>query len=811
MNTLLLLRYLWYLPVRIFASCNPRPLNPREGLKLDADTPVVYVMQSDSISNLLTLEKLTRTSRLPNPFVPVTSLGDPLTRTVFMKKVPFIGGKARDYGYQKVFRQWIDYCQEYHTDIQIVPVTIFWSRNPGHEGEPYRDTINQPYSKLKKFFRIMFFGYDNLTVLSGPIRISSILEHRSGTDEDATESIARACRLHFERRHNEIVGPKCLNRDHLIQDLLNSDYVKSAIRARADKTRRNYSEIEAEAYGMLNEMAADYSYHTTRFFAALLHPLWSKFYHGINVFGADRVRELISSGHEIVYIPCHRSHMDYLLLAYVLFSEGLVMPHVAAGNNLNFFPINRFLRQCGAFFIRRKFKGDELYTAVFRQYLYTLFNRGYSAEFYIEGGRSRTGRTLPPRTGIVAMAVQAQLSGIERPISFVPIYLGYEKVLEVSSYMKELNGAKKAKESPWQLLNFYKRLRYYGRGYVSFGEPIVLTTFLRETVPDWRKYITPGEFSRPAWLFDTVNALSDEIVMRLNSSATTNGLNLSALALLSVREHRLPLASLQNIINFYIFILKSSHSISESALPRIPGQVLLQQALELKPFSIEEINGEKVAVPSKKQIIYLSYFRNNILHFFVLPALIATIVAVHRHLSMADIVLHTRNVFYFLRHELFAPVREHVLDQTIRAYVKAFQLAEYFSIVDKSLYQVNPDPGKRALLDILSNSIHDNLMRYVIGVEAVKRSQNGTCDQNKFIESCVRLCHRLPEEITNNSPEFSDPITFRVMSETFVRHRYVYVSEIDGTYTKNPVKLQKLINAAGPLLPEEIRKSLDNV
>ena len=178
---------------------------------------------------------------------------------------------------------------------------------------------------------------------------------------------------------------------------------------------------------------------------------------------------------------------------------------------------------------------------------------------------------------------------------------------------------------------------------------------------------------------------------------------------------------------------------------------------------------------------------------------------------MADIVLHTRNVFYFLRHELFAPVREHVLDQTIRSYVKAFQLGEYFSIVDKSLYQLNPDPSRRALLDILSNSIHDNLMRYVIGVEAVKRSQNGTCDQKKFIESCVRLCHRLPEAITNNSPEFSDPITFRVMSETFVRHRYVYVSEIDGTYTKNPVKLQKLINAVGPLLPEEIRKSLDNV
>lgn len=802
MKLILLLRLIWLWPVKIFASCNPKQKNPREEMQLDTDTPIVYVMQSDSISDLLTLEKFTQKSRLPNPFTPVLYDGETLPRTVYMKKVPFFSShKSSDYHYQKVFTIWEEFCRKHKADLQVVPVTIFWTRNPGNEGEPYRDMVNKPYSAVQKFFRLLFLGHDNLTVLSGPIRVSQLKKHCG--KHEFSEVLARACRLHFERRHNEIIGPKSLNRAHIIQEVLNADYIKGAIQKRADDTGRNYAEIESEAYEMLNEMVADYSYHTMRFTAAILHLLWNKFYHGINIYGAERVRELIHSGHEIVYIPCHRSHMDYLLLAYTLFNEGLVMPHVAAGNNLNFFPINKFLKQCGAFFIRRKFKGDELYTAIFRQYLHTLFSNGYSTEFYIEGGRSRTGRTLPPRTGIVAMAVQSQLYGIERPITFVPIYLGYEKVMEVNSYMSELNGAKKEKESPWQLLNFYKRLKYYGRGYVSFGEPIVLPTFLRENVPNWRDDITEGQFSKPEWLFDTVNNLSDEIVMRLNNSATTNGLNLTALALLSSDEHKLSFSELQTVINFYIFILRNSRNTAESAIPKISGQMLLEQALELKPFNVVEENGIKYAKPSPKQIIYLSYFRNNILHFFVLPALITTIIAVHKRINIPDIVLHTRNVFYFLRHELFAPVRENVLDLTIRSYIKAFQLAEYFTVLDKEFFQLTEDPEKLKLLNVLSNSIYDNLIRYIIGAEVLKHAEDNTMDQKKFIDACVDMCHKLPVEITGGSPEFSDPITFRVMSETFMRHKYVYVNETNSCFTKNLTKIQKLTNAVGPLLPKK--------
>ncbi len=128
--------------------------------------------------------------------------------------------------------------------------------------------------------------------------------------------------------------------------------------------------------------------------------------------------------------------MDYLLLSYVIIQEGLVMPRIAAGINLNFWPAGTIFRKGGAFFIRRSFAGNRLYSTIFREYLSLLFERGYSVKYYTEGGRSRTGRLLPPKTGMLVMTIQSLLRGIDRPLTLVPVYLGYEHVMEVVRTIK---------------------------------------------------------------------------------------------------------------------------------------------------------------------------------------------------------------------------------------------------------------------------------------------------------------------------------------------------------------------------------------
>lgn len=126
----------------------------------------------------------------------------------------------------------------------------------------------------------------------------------------------------------------------------------------------------------------------------------------------------------------------------------MVPPHIAAGINLNFFPAGPIFRRGGAFFIRRSFKGAPLYSTIFREYLAELFAKGYSVEYFSEGGRSRTGRLLPAKTGMLAMTIQAMLRGLNRPVTLVPVYIGYEHVMEVVLTPKSYAANVKRKKMP---------------------------------------------------------------------------------------------------------------------------------------------------------------------------------------------------------------------------------------------------------------------------------------------------------------------------------------------------------------------------
>ncbi len=253
-------------------------------------------------------------------------------------------------------------------------------------------------------------------------------------------------------------GPRLPNRQAMFNKLLQSEAIQRVIEDEAKSKNISIEKAQKEAHKILDEIAADVSHSSLRAADRFLRWLWNKLYSGIDVQNADRVRKLALEGHEIVYVPCHRSHIDYLLLSYVLYHQGLVPPHIAAGINLNFWPVGRMFRSWGAFFIRRTFKGNRLYSAIFREYLSELFHRGYSVEYFIEGGRSRTGRLLAPKTGMMSMTLQALQHNQTRPISVVPVYVGYEHVLEVDTYAKELRGAAKEKENAGLVLRVIKKI-----------------------------------------------------------------------------------------------------------------------------------------------------------------------------------------------------------------------------------------------------------------------------------------------------------------------------------------------------------------
>ena len=137
------------------------------------------------------------------------------------------------------------------------------------------------------------------------------------------------------------------------------------------------------------------------------------------------------------------------------------------------------LRRGGAFFLRRSFKGEALYAAVFREYLHMMLTEGFPIEYFIEGGRSRTGRTLPPKAGLLGMTLESFLRDHARPLALVPVYIGYEKLFEGRSFVAELEGRPKRRESLGALFGSIRELKHeYGKVSVNFGEPLLLDAYL---------------------------------------------------------------------------------------------------------------------------------------------------------------------------------------------------------------------------------------------------------------------------------------------------------------------------------------------
>ena len=504
----------------------------------------------------------------------------------------------------------------------------------------------------------------------------------------------------------------------------------------------------------MTEIAADYREGLIRFGDRLLTRIWNKIYNGISVGHAERIRELAANGHEIVYVPCHRSHMDYLLLTYVIYHEGMVTPHIAAGINLNFWPVGKIFRRGGAFFLRRSFAGNKLYTAVFREYLELLFNKGYSVKYYPEGGRSRTGRLIPPKTGMLAMTIQAMLKGVNRPVSIVPVYIGYENVMEVKSYLNELKGSKKKKESNWQVFSAIRKLKNYGHGYVNFGEPIQLNQFLESHVPNWRDCRNAEPEKKPAWLTPAVNELANNVMTRINRAAALNGMALSSLCLLSSKTHTMSEAELKQSMGDFVDLFNTVPFSDDATIPDLSVDDLYAETMKLGRFDIKEDDYGRLISPQPKSAIYLTYYRNNILHLFALPGLIMACVFAHKGTSKNAILQLIAALYPLLQRELFL----HLSQDEALSHTDALVTA----LLDLGLLRQKGDdllpPGAQQKQFhsawLLSRCMQETLQRYAVVLTILDREK--TISRSTLERTSKQVAERLSTLYGLSSPEFYD-------------------------------------------------------
>jgi glycerol-3-phosphate O-acyltransferase len=310
-----------------------------------------------------------------------------------------------------------------------------------------------------------------------PIDLRAYLDAHSQVPlPEGARTMRRTLHHRLDEEERVVAGPRLTVYDKLSRQVLGDPQVRAAIIAEAERSGRSEPLIEVESEAKLKSIASRYDIRIIKIMEHVLFWIFNRIYDGINVdeTGLNQVIEASRKG-PVVFCPSHKSHVDYLVLSYVMWTHGVAPPHVAAGANLSFFPLGWLFRRCGAFFLRRSFRDDPLYGAVMRAYIYHLMHTGTSTEFFLEGSRSRTGKLLQPKFGLLSMFVDAWRRGARDDVVFVPVSIDYERIIEAKAYSRELGGADKRAEDIGGLLRSTGVLRSrYGRMQVQFGAPLSL-------------------------------------------------------------------------------------------------------------------------------------------------------------------------------------------------------------------------------------------------------------------------------------------------------------------------------------------------
>lgn len=750
-------------PLSLLVKSRAIPTDPINELGLNLDQPMVYVLPYTSQTDLLILQKNCLALNLPDPLQANVIDGQTLPRFVFLDEGRrFFKSKGAKSETESVFYRYLDLHRE-NTDlnVQVIPVSVLWGRAPGKEKAPNLRLLGS----FQRLITMIWFGRDNFVRFSQAVSLRyMVTEH--GADEGIAQKLARVAKMHFAKQRYSAMGPRLPNREAMFNKLLDSPAILTAIKEEAVSKKISEEKARKEAEKILHEIAADVRHESLRMADRFLSWLWNKLYQGINVQNGDRVRKLALEGHEIVYVPCHRSHMDYLLLSYLLYHQGLVPPHIAAGINLNFFPAGPIFRSWGAFFIRRTFKGNRLYSTIFREYLAELFYRGYAVEYFIEGGRSRTGRLLEPKTGMMSMTLQALQRGLARPISIVPVYIGYEHVLEVDTYAKELRGAEKEKENAGLVLRVIKKLRNLGQGYVNFGEPISLNQYLNQHYPEWKE---PVEDGRPKWLNQAVDSVAQNVMININKAAAVNAKNLVGSVLLASRQRALTKPQLLEQMDSYMQLWQNVPYSSDMTLPTESSEQMLDHVLNLPRAGVllEKDNFGEIIRLERQSAVLMTYYRNNIQHLFVLPSLIASIILHHEAVSKDLIMQSVARIYPLLKAELFLHFDEESLRHHIEAILAEFTRQQLIKH-ESELWMINR-PRVRAL-QLHSAGVREILQRYYISVSILlEQSSISRADlerESREIAQRLAVLHGI------NAPEFFDKALFSTLSNSLKAQGY---------------------------------------
>jgi len=515
--------------------------------------------------------------------------------------------------------------------IFIVPVLVAYGRRRENENESLVNILfgqSEQTGALRRVITFMRYSNQAYVIPAEPINLSDYLrENKARLHETIIHDLRGELIGRIEEEKTTVVGPALKSKEELIGMVLSDETMKKFITDFALKSKKDRVVTEREARRYLYEIASDYKETFVGIWIKILTWLWNTVYDGLSIDqeGMAKLRN-ISKKMPFVIIPCHRSHIDYLLLSYVFFKNNIQMPFIAAGSNLSFFPMGYIFRKSGAFFLRRSFKGNELYAEVLSKYIAILLQEGLPLEFFIEGGRSRTGKMAIPKYGLLSMIIQAYQEKYCDNFAAIPVYIGYDRVIEEKSYIHELSGAPKVRENAAQIIKSSNILRKrYGLVYINIGEPIIMKSYLESQ----EKQIEQMTLDERQSLYRKIGY---EIELEINKVSVVTPFSLVASGLLSHDRRGISNDELTDILNeFYEFLstrkvkFAATFEHREKAITDALNIFVQSEIISrIEAEEEEEEMQEVVYSLDDKKRLSLEYYKNTILHFFVPLSFVAT-------------------------------------------------------------------------------------------------------------------------------------------------------------------------------------------
>lgn len=645
--------------------------------KLAAQGTVVYILRNLNWIDFFALDYLTKRFELPriryasdlglwvlNPMgkgwlnaifprkdrTPAEELGAALSpggsAVLFLKRPPSVldvaagasGGRGLKEG-DELVQTLIALQRQRKEPILLVPQLFLWTKLPDTRGTRMLDLVLGPreWASPVRTIGQFLYNYRHVELKAGePVNLAEFLHtYREASDTALISRLTYTMLRRLERERRSVTGPAAKSPERERQEIVRSPRFRGEV-AKLTRNGKSDAELTEQSLEMLRAMQATPEGATRSLMAVVLQRLFRRMYAGIDVDqeGLARIRAE-SKDKSLVLLPSHKSHIDYLIVSYAFNDVNLPLPLIAAGDNLTFFPVGPIFRRAGAFFIRRSFAGDALYPIVVDAYIRRLIREGFGLEMFLEGGRSRTGKLLAPKFGLLKMIVTAALAVPQRPVCFVPVSIGYERV--VDSYDVELGGGEKSKEDAAGLLGSAGVLiSRYGRINLQFGQ--ILT--LEHIRSDLGLPVGP---LTPAKQRALVTRLGNRVMDEINRVTAVTPGALTALALLSYHRRGQPHEKLLVRCERLLATLRALGARSTPALTTASG--------ELRPDAIREAaqmfadggmlevrypaevgsktrskpragRGAIYTIPEDKRL-KLDGSKNIIIHFFVERALVA--------------------------------------------------------------------------------------------------------------------------------------------------------------------------------------------